>query len=190
MASDISICNRALVKLGATRISSLTENSHNAKACSQIYEAVRDAELEEHPWNFAVKLAELAADSVAPIFGRANSFTLPADFIKLISDYPELNSAFKDWLIQDGKIYTNDEAPLQIRYIRRHTNPNNYSPLFCEALASALALELCELITQSNTKKQLLDADYTKIIRRAKRSNAFAKPSAQPPEDPWLSARR
>ena len=55
MASEVDICNRALSKLGAARITSLTEDSVNARACNAMYESVRDAELRAHPWNFAMK---------------------------------------------------------------------------------------------------------------------------------------
>jgi hypothetical protein len=189
MASDVEICNRALQKLGAKRITSLTENSVNARACNSAYRSVVDAELEDHDWNFAVQRAELAADSAEPDWGRARSYTLPADFIRLADDYPEDNVNNKDWQIEGKKILSDDTAPIYIRYVYRVTDPNEMTPLFREAVAARMALELCEEITQSNTKKELLKDDYDKIIKKARKSNAFQRVAQDSPEDSWITVR-
>lgn len=191
MASVVGICNRALQKLGAKRIVSLTdENSSNARACNVAYETVRDAELRAHPWSFAIKRAQLAADSSTPEFGRANSFPLPSDFLCLREPYPEDNSLDHDWQIEGRKILTDEDAPLNLRYTAKVTDPNDMDVLFRESLATKLALELCEEITQSNSKKESLRQDYKEIIREAKRSNAIERPASQPPEDTWVTIRR
>lgn len=190
MASEVGICNRALQKLGDKRITSLTEDAANARACNTAYAICRDAELEKHEWSFAIARAELAADALAPAWGRANSFQLPSDFIRLAHDYPEDNNNAKDWQIEGQKLITDDSAPIYIRYVKRVTDPNLFSSLFQEALAARLALELCEELTQSNSKKESAQADYTQAVREAKRSNAIQRVSSEPPEDAWLSARR
>ena len=190
MASVVGICNRALQKLGASRITSITEDTKNARACNAAYEICRDSELEKHEWSFAIERAELAADATPPAWGRANSFQLPSDFIRLAHDYPEDTNNAKDWQIEGQKIISDDSDPIYIRYVRRVTDPNVFSSLFQEALACRLALELCEELTQSNSKKEGISSDYTQAIREAKRSNAIQRVSAEPPEDIWLSARR
>lgn len=189
MASEVEICSRALQKLGASRITSLTENTVNARACNFSYTKVRDAELEDHPWNFAVMRAQLAADATPPVFGRANAFELPADFIKLLPTYPEDNVNSLDHQIEGRKIYTDDGAPLEIRYIGRIIDPNLMTPLFRETLSAKLAYELAEELTQSNSKKKTADEDYKDQIARAKKSNAFARVSSPPPEDKYITVR-
>ena len=189
MASDVEIANRALQKLGARRITSLTEDSVNARSMNTAFQAVKLAELEKHPWSFATSRAELAADSEEPLFGKARSFTLPADFLKLLEDYSEDNALTKDWVIEGKKIFTDDADPIYIRYIYNVTDPNQMSPLFREALSTALAYEVCEEITQSNSKKEELKSAYDKIIREAKKSNAFQKVAEMPPEDTWVTCR-
>lgn len=189
MASEVDICNRALQKLGAKRITSLTDDSVNARACNSAYEIVRDAELRSHPWNFAIARAELAADATAPAWGRANAYQLPSDFLRLMPDYPEDNSLSKDWVIEKNKILSDDTDPIYIRYIYRVEDTSLFDALFIDALATKIALELCEELTQSNTKKEILKADYIDTIRRAKRANAIESISAQPPEDEWVTVR-
>ena len=48
MASQLGICNRALIILGAETINSLSENTKNAKLCNEIFDDVRDELLDEH----------------------------------------------------------------------------------------------------------------------------------------------
>ncbi len=189
MASVVQICNRALQKLGAKRIVSLTEDSTNARACNVAYQSILDAELRAHPWSFAISRSSLAADSDEPEFGRTASYTLPSDFLYLLDDYPEYLINDKDWIIEGRKIYTNDSAPLNIRFVYRVTDPNLMDPLFQEALSAKMAAELCEELTQSNTKKADLKDDYKDAITRAKRTNAIEKISAESPLDTWITAR-
>jgi hypothetical protein len=187
MASTVEICNRALQKLGASKITSLTEDSRNARACNLAYEPVKQALLREHPWSCAIKRAELAADAQAPTHTKAYRYELPSDFIGLLEeDYPTNNS---DWQIEGKMIVTDDVAPLYIRYIYDVTDPNEMDALFREALSCKLALELCEELTQSNTKLAALEALYTDIVRQAKKSNAIERTPQQPPEDPWVTVR-
>jgi hypothetical protein len=190
MASDVGICNRALQKLGAKRIVSLTDDTPNARACNVAYEVVRDAELRAHPWSFAIARTQLAADANAPAFGRANSFQLPSDYLCLREKYPEDNSLDNDWQIEGRKILTDDEAPLDLRYTAKVTDPNDMDVLFREAFATKLAFELCEEITQSNSKKESLRTDYKEIIREARKANAIERVASQPPEDTWVTVRR
>lgn len=189
MASEVDICNRALQKLGAKRITALTDDSVNARSCNAAYEIVRDAELRAHPWNFAIARASLAADSTAPSWGRAKSYELPADYLRLLPPYPEDNSNALDWQVEGRKVYTDDTAPLYIRYIKRVSDTSLFDALFVEALSTKLASELCEEITQSNAKKEGLKDDYRETIARAKKTNAIEGVSQEPPDDTWLTVR-
>lgn len=189
MASVVGICNRALQLLGATRISTIDDDSKTARACKAAYEPVRDSEIRSHPWSFAIARAALAADAETPEWGRAYSFTQPSDCLAVLNPYPESNSQSHDWEIEGRKILTNDAGPLYVRYLKKITDPNEMDALFREALAHKLADAICEELTQSNTKKASLENGYELIIRRAKKANAIERVSAQPPEDYWVDVR-
>lgn len=190
MASVVEICNRALQKVGAARITTITEDSVAARACNALYEPLRDAELRNHNWGFSIKRRALAADSTAPAFTKDNQYTLPAECLYVLPPDDEDNRNDLDWIIEDGKIVTNDSAPLNIRYVAQVTDPNKMDPLFREALATKMAFELCEELTQSNTKKESLREDYKEIIVRARRRNAIENKAQEPPEDTFLTCRR
>ncbi|MCA9339377.1 MAG: hypothetical protein KDA17_00525 [Candidatus Saccharibacteria bacterium] len=189
MASNVEIANRALQRLGAKIITSLTEDSVNARAVNTAFEPVKRAELRKHPWSFAIKRAQLAASATAPLFTRTNSFPLPADCLRVLSPDPEVNYNDLDWQIEGRNIITNDDAPLDVRYIYDVTDPNEMDVLFREALAARLAVELAEQLTQSNAKKADAAAMYDNSIAEAKRANAIERVAQRPPEDTWVTIR-
>lgn len=190
MASSTDIANRALQKLGASIITSLTEASVNARACNLVYDKVRRSELRRHTWNFSVKRENLAASNVPPLFGPKFYYPLPTDFLRLLAPDPQMNREELDWTIEGRNIVTSQEAPLQIRYVSDVTDVNTFDDLFRESMASRMALEMCEQLTQSNEKKQYAKVDYTDAINEATKVNAIEKPSVLPPDDTWITVRR
>jgi len=189
MASVVEMCNRALQKLGAKRITAITEDSVNARACNTAYNPIRLAELRAHPWACATKRAALAASSTDPLFVKQNSYPLPSDYVRLLPNDDGYNYNSLDWQIEAGNIVTDDNAPLNIRYIYDLEDPNIMDALLREALSCRLALELCEELTQSNQKKESLRLDYKDAIREARRVNAILNIAAKPPEDEWVTVR-
>ena len=189
MATKVEIANRALQKLGAKRIVSITEDSINARAINTAFEPVKLGELRKHTWSFAIKRAQLAADATAPLYNKTSSFQLPSDFVRLMPKDADQTYNDLDWQIEGKKIITNDSAPLEIRYIYDVTDPNEMDALFRESFAMKLAYELCEEITQSNTKKDEAMKAYKEAIAEAKRANAMERNSQRPPEDTWVTVR-
>ena len=185
MASEVEIANRALSKLGASPIISFGDDSRNARAVSRAYAIVRDAELAAHPWNFAKTHVRLAKDLTAPLFDFKNAFTLPSDCLRILPP----NDYYVDWQERAGKIYTNWSDPLDLTYIRRETDTAKFPPVFVAALAEKLAMEICYEITESNSLDEKLAQRYERVIRNARRVNAFANPSDPRVEDAWVLIR-
>lgn len=189
MASVAEIYNRALQKVGAKRVTSVDENSNSARSCNACYESLRDAELTDHRWAFAIKRAELAADADAPEWGKQTSFTLPVDCLRIIPPYPEMDNFDRDWVVENGKILTNDSAPIYLRYIAKITNPNEMDATFREALAARMAFEMCEELTQSPGKKEALRQDYKDAIAKARKASAIQSVPIVGVEDSWIAKR-
>ena len=59
MPTAVELCSAALLKLGQSEISSFTEAGVAATLCNRLWPIVRDATLRLHPWNCAIKRAEL-----------------------------------------------------------------------------------------------------------------------------------
>lgn len=189
MASVTEICNRALQKLGAKRITSIDENSNSAKACLACYEVLRDSEIMKHRWGFSISRAEIAEDAVAPEWGRTSQYTLPSNCLKVIAPYPEMDSNARDWVIENRKILTNDSSPIYLRYVAQITDPNQMDVTFREALSAKMAFEMCEELTQSNSKKESAREDYKQAIKDARKSSAIQNVPQEAVEDSWITVR-
>lgn len=67
MTAEVDICNRALSAIGTrSQITSLTENSPEAKNCNLLFATIRDELLRMAPWNCATNFNNLALICAAP----------------------------------------------------------------------------------------------------------------------------
>lgn len=203
MAQSITgIANRALQLLGAIAIMNLTDNSAEARECTRCYDSCRRAELRAHLWNFATARAVLAPNSTPPAYGYQYGFALPVDCLRVVLP----NDANLDWKIEGRTILTNSQtspfdagafntsvpagsAILYLNYVVDVQDPTQFDPLFCEALSHRMAIAMCERITQSNQKKQILQAEYKDSIAEARVADAFEGLPEDPPEDDFWLAR-
>lgn len=186
--SKVSIANGALQKMGASRISSLTQDHPNARSMNAAYDGVRDALLRRYDWTFAIKRASIAKDSTGPVWGDWNRYSKPNDFIRLLRD--DESGEAVDWKIEGLYILSADASPLEIRYLAQIDDPTFYDPIFVDAFSMKLAAETCEEITQSTSKKKGIEEDFDATIAEAKRIGAIEKAAQEFPEDDWLIARR
>jgi hypothetical protein len=190
VASVVDICNRALQKLGAIRIDSITDTgSLAARELNAAFEFIRDSELRDHPWNFAIQRFQLAASGTAPSFGPSNAYPLPTGWMRVLSPDPRFNGNDRDWIIEGNSILSDDDSPLDVRCVMQVTDTTKMDPLFREALSARIAYELCEKLTQSNEKRQAAAADYKEIISRAKKVNAIEKVPEEPVDDTFITCR-
>lgn len=191
--SKVAIANRALQLLGSPkRLESLSQNHPDARSISAAYDAVRDAELRRHTWNFSIRRASIAADASQTEWGSWNRYVVPNDFLRLIRD--DESGIATDWRIEGSDlgqvIITADGSPLKIRYVASIDDPNFYDTLFREALSAALAVACCKEITGSTAKTQDARAAYQDAIEEAKRIGSFEEPAQEFPEDDWILAMR
>lgn len=198
MASQVEIANRALTKVGESRILSLTDDVEAARVVSSLWDIVRDAELRVRNWNFSLTRASLPALIAAPDWGFAHQYQLPSDCLRVIqvdeyypgpsmSDYRTSSEA--QYQIEGGKILTDIDAPLKIRYVARIEDTGSWDAAFVEAFSCRLAAEICERLTQSNTKRELAEAQYAAAIRMAVRADAIENPPEPLPDDAWVLCR-
>ena len=204
MASEVDIANRALSMLGENRIINLSDNNKPARAMNARYELLRDALLNDYPWRFSVKRVQLAASISVPDWGFSTIYPLPSDDIKTIKVggsvinseaigvmYEATGYAAEEapYEIIEGEIHTNLSAPLDYEYIARITDAGKFNPLFVEALASWLAADAAEELTQSDRKQARAEKKFREIIRTAKRNNALMRPPRRLAANRWTRSR-
>lgn len=150
MATDVSICNMALARIGISSfISSLNEANNEARVCALFFEEVRDRVLRDYPWNFAKKRVTLA-DAGTPPSEWAFKYSYPSDCIKARYIVPVgLRNPRNDQRIQfevgneggQKVIYTNQETA-ELVYTYRVTDPTLFDAMFSSAFAYLLGGEI------------------------------------------------
>ena len=161
-ATPEDICNLALGRVRAGRIASLSENSAEAIECRSLYDGKRDALLKMHPWGFARVTAPLSLkDESHPEW--LNVYSYPIDCLQIRYLTPEVTADHSGlyppvrWSGQHTQVlipfdtsYGSDGLQRVLTsldeawacYTRRVTEVPMMGPLFVEALAWFMAIDL------------------------------------------------
>lgn len=184
--SSVVICNSALVKVGAERINSLSDSNQRARLCNERYDPLRKETLASHPWNFALKRTTPSVDGTAPDWEFTKRYALPSDCLRLLKtnlDYLD------DWVVENGYILT-DQSDLSLLYIFNQTDTTAFTPVFEEALAFRIAIDLAYNLVKSTTLADSMLKGYDRWIRLARSFDAQEGQSVRRVEaNEWYDAR-
>lgn len=161
--SEVDICNSALLLVGDSPIISLTEGSTRSVVCSQHYYKARNASLRAYPWAFALRRKSLARLVAAPTWGYAYAYQLPEDCLRVWSIE---HSSRVHWVREGNQLLTDLES-VNIRYISKVTDPEQFDALFLDTLAARLAWTICVPLTGKRTLAETLYALYKEKISEA-----------------------
>lgn len=168
------IVNRAAVHLGtARRVSSIDDGTPIASAARDVIDFVRDELLAEHPWNFAIKRAELAASATEAPIGWTFAYEAPSDMIRWLP-WPQGEQLYFRAVQEGGFILSDAKAPLPFRYIARIEDPSLWSPGFIGALSASLAMAIAPTVTGSDTIDQKLTNRLLMAVKAGKRQDGLA----------------
>lgn len=162
------IINLGLGKIGSTQISTFENpKSPIERFVAEGYSHWRDSELEKRRWVFATTIERLTQTAqLSDEFGpNVYEFAIPGDTLRII------RQPSSTWTQRGDKIYASADV-LYVEHIRR-VSEQLFPPTFREVLACRIAVECCEYITQSNTKKADADTLYTRALQDAGRNNAY-----------------
>lgn len=133
---------------------------------------------------------------VYPIgFGPASQTTtrnvlkLPTGFLRLASQDPKRVQAPSDWVLENGFVLSEFPGAVIFRYVADIADTDQFDPAFSEGLSARIAMDLCETITQSNTKKSILIALYNDTMAKARMVNSIENGWIEPPEDDYITVR-
>ena len=147
MASEVSICNRALAMLGANTITSLQDGSTESNVCNAVYADARDAVLRSHPWSCAIQRATLAQLSPKPVWGYDKAYSLPNDPHCLSVLELKEDSQYR----VEGRTLVCNTDTATIKFVARITDPGQFDPALVFALASRISAEVAYALTQNRT---------------------------------------
>ncbi len=178
MANQTDLLNDALAQIGASRIDAIDDGSINANHCQTLYPELRRSLLRAHYWNFAATRVELALDAIPPIFEYTYSYTLPADFLRIVQyngnqiGTPTSTAMAWSWgywrwnqwyRIESDHLLSND-AQAFIVYIKDEINPDIWDSLFYQTVSTWLASKLASAITKDTKKASELLAMANNLL--------------------------
>ena len=153
--SAISLCSKALIKLGVQPIVSFNENTAQAQVALQLYEPMRDALLSSYPWRFATAQVHLNRLQTAPLADYSYAYQLPNDFLRALSAGTGNSGKGLNYRIYENTLHCN-VPEVMLTYI---FNPKeeNYPPFFAQLLIAKLAAEFCLPLTENTSRTQMLE---------------------------------
>lgn len=173
--SQIDICSKALLKIGAHSIASFDDGSLEAEIAGKFYPIIRDALLSIHPWNFATSQMRLGRLVQVPLADFAHAFQMPMDCLRVLGAGEAPRGRGLTYRIAGNQLHSDSDTVI-LSYIRRATE-NDFPPYFVLALVSFLAAEFCIPLTDSTSRWQSLRSLADAEIRRAKLIDAQEQPA-------------
>jgi hypothetical protein len=194
VTSETQLCNLALSRIGNDRqLSSLGEANKPARLCTLMYGPTRDAVLQAHPWNEAIRRVDLAAEAdVEPPFEYTYRFPLPSDCLKVIRTEDESAGFEDDYRIEstaNGRVLLSNSDTVAIEYIARVEDVALYSPVLVDLIAQRLAAELAPAFADSASMAKNLWDIYAAKLREARSVDAQEGTPRQIVADTWINSR-
>lgn len=196
MATKLGLYNTALAEIGDRPLASLTESVESRRVLDLYYDNVVTDCLEAGQWNFAIRTIRAEADpNTTPNFGPPDVFAKPDDWVRTIALSADAycRLPLTDY-IDDVDYWPADIDPIYIRYVSNDSAYglalDNWPRSFARFVELALALRICERLTQIASKRERLLADLRDARRNALNKDALNE--AQPkfrPTGSWTLAR-
>ena len=164
--SQIALCSRALVKLGAQPIASFAEGTVESQVAASLFPSVRDGLVSAHPWSFATAQTTLPRLASDPLADHRCAFQLPPDFLRALSVGRGSRGRGTSYRIVDSSLHTDSEE-IVLSYVFR-PDESAFPPFFDAALIAALAAEFCLPVTESTSRAELLYKLAESEFRRAR----------------------
>lgn len=169
--SWVSLCNRALARIGTGTIQSLTAenvNRENAKLCVLYLPEVVGSLMASFPWKFATRTAELARLDDAPVY------PLPEGIARIIEV-----SAPGDYKITSRGIETST-GPVVLTYVELPQDPSLIPPHVGKAISALLAFEVSASLVSNDSVIARLRLEAQAAVERAKIDDQAGAPDPAP----------
>lgn len=180
MATDISICSNASLRLGGPTISSFDEadvdgsNLDMTRLAKNLWPTIRQSVLRKHSWNCATARVLLSPDATAPAFGFAYRYLLPGKFLKVLQVGPYEQCSFT-WRTE-GRYILADETPLQLIYVYDNDNVPTWDSALVQAAEVAMAHAMAYPITKSASMQDSLANEFERLIQQARTADGQDDP--------------
>jgi hypothetical protein len=183
MSSEVDICNRALSRVGSTKlIEALTQQaSVEAAQCNLWYSRLRDELLASFAWPFATARATLTAVDGESRTNWGYVYALPSDSLQVLylvlagvrRPQVEQRIPFVIESMRDStgkawkKVLLSDLAMAEAVYTARIEDPEQFDELFEDALSWRIAVELAYSIVKDPKLAQYAQQQYRASLHAA-----------------------
>ncbi len=168
--SDIALCSRALIKIGAAPITSFDDGSAESEIAGALYAQLRDALLSAYAWSFASGQLALDQLAVTPVADYDYAYQLPNDFLRALSAGSGTRGRGLNYRIVSGALHTN--APdVVLTYIFR-PDESSFPPYFDAALIAKLSAEFTIPVTESTSRSETMMRMAEREFERARQIDA------------------
>ena len=181
LTAKIQLISNALILLGGTPISSLTEGTTGATLGANLFENTYIALLQNHRWRFAVKTQQLSRLSATPETKYNYAFAVPNDFQYAIK------GNVKDYEVYDSELHCNEKEFI-LDYIHR-IDEDMLPAYFALALENQLASRFAIPLTGDINKADYYAREFTNSLRKAKFADSTQYPEVAVEDAPYIDVR-
>lgn len=196
MTDQLSLYNGALRVIGERRLASLSENREPRRLLDGVWDdGARRYCLEQGQWNFAARTIEIGYEpSVTPDFGYSRAFTKPDDWVRTMALASD--EYFRNPIIgyEDNNGYWwSDYDTLYVKYVSDDSayglDLSLWPESFTKYVEHYLADEIVWPLTQNQQKKDKVEKDMERALKKARSLDAMNQPTQLPPMGSFASAR-
>lgn len=128
-----------------------------------------------------------------------NIFRLPSGYLRKAPQDPKAGAvsylgspgglASDDWELEGDYITTADNPVIVLRFVADIQDVTQMDPMFCEGLGARIGLEICEPLTQSDSKLSTISQIYKTFMSEARAINGIEQGPVEPPLDDYITCR-
>lgn len=186
--SKTELLNKSLTLVGANPITSIDDDTNNARILSRVYEAALRSILSECKWNFATKRDKLTVSAQTFDWyytGETYIYTKPSDIVRIFGT----NDDYATWR-EEGDYILSDTAGLGIVYVQYLDDSTKFPASFIEAFSDKLCSDICFMVLNSASKAESFLEKYEKIsLPKARSENAQIGKQQYIRDDAWELAK-
>lgn len=139
----------ALIKLGASTITSLTDGTDTANKCNTLFDDVSDYVMADGAWTACTTRAALAQLTSTPAFEYSYEYNLPTNpYCLKVLAVNDIVTGDIGYNIEGRKLLS-DSTGVKIKYLARIKDTESWGPHLTNAIVHRLAAELAYPLTGS-----------------------------------------
>lgn len=163
----LPIANRALLKVGNTRLLSLDEGSDTASLVNDLLRGSVEEIAGLYPWRSMMKRRELSVAQTAPEYGFDYQYSLPENLARVVK-VTTLND--EEWKIE-GSVILTDSKKVYLEYVDLPETPASLTPELRQLIVLRLAWNINNTLTTNTTLGNLLLNEFNVALNLAKNND-------------------